>query len=520
MLKRLVNDLTQTPSSTEVREEIQVSSWPDLALTLLRLNVDWFWSVDSTGQVVQWQNNKGEESFKPAAIGVGHWKKCMRDDRTLRDSHATMLQHIKKGEPFRCSKAAVILPHLGIKGWIRITGTPILSDTGKVLGYHGVAQNITGQMMTLRKMDRLARHNRSLLTAIESSPLGIFICDLSRPGWPIDYVNSAFIQLTGMTAADASANVRKLIAPAINVILTGSDVPAAGFPVQDMTFDKKDSTALHTELSLLHARDEMGHQALIGIVRDVTTEKEKREKNLQEQRLEALGGLAGGMAHEINNLLQPALLNTEILEDVFPKDSGFDELLPDLKNALLQIGYIVQHTLKFARKNQTSVAETFDIAALVKEEATYLSSLIPSSVQMEVISPAAGDLPIYVNRTEFSQVFTNLVNNAVHAMERKGKLTIKLEEDHGVAILSLTDTGCGMSAATKAKIFEPFFTTKKLGEGTGLGLSVVHGLVNGWGGSITVESDVGRGSTFVIQIPLHATQQGDHHERQEKNTTH
>lgn len=264
----------------------------------------------------------------------------------------------------------------------------------------------------------------------------------------------------------------------------------------------------------------MGHHAIIGLIRDMTAEKERREKNLQEQRLEALGELAGGMAHEINNLLQPALLNTEILEDSLPKDQGLDELLPDLKNALLQIGYIVQHTLKFARKNQTTLAETLNLVPLLKEEISYLSSLIPASVQLDCLYPQTDELFVSLNKTEFSQVITNLINNAVHAMDRKGKLTVTLEKKQEDAYLSITDTGCGMSPATKAKIFEPFFTTKKLGEGTGLGLSVVHGLINGWGGAITVESTLGKGSTFCIKIPLLSTHQGGRYGHKEKNTAH
>jgi signal transduction histidine kinase len=265
------------------------------------------------------------------------------------------------------------------------------------------------------------------------------------------------------------------------------------------------------------ARDEAGSPICVSIAMMDVTDKElasHRQAELETQlrhseKLTALGTLAGGIAHDLNNTLVPIqALSKLVMHDLAPDARGRSDL-ETIHQASLQARDLVRQILAFSRKQET-LQEPTDVGAKVREALQMLRASVPSTIDLvEEIEPVPTML---ADPGQIQQILVNLVTNAAYAIgDKVGRITISLDEIADAAVggglvirLRVADNGCGMSPEVRHRIFEPFFTTKGVGEGTGLGLSVVHGIVIGQGGSIDVTSAPGQGSQFVILLPARA----------------
>ena len=220
----------------------------------------------------------------------------------------------------------------------------------------------------------------------------------------------------------------------------------------------------------------------------------------RSQKMEALGTLAGGIAHDLNNTLVPLLALAKTTGARLPDGSRERNNLRTIFRASERARDLVGQILAFSRK-EAPVLESVDLAQVTRESLTLLRAGLPSTIgieeKIEAVPPLMGD------GGKLHQVVTNLVTNAAQAIgDRFGTITIEVLPAPGPAIrLSVSDTGCGMNKAIRQRIFEPFFTTKKTGQGTGLGLAVVHGIVALHGGRIEVASAPGQGTRFDIELP-------------------
>jgi signal transduction histidine kinase len=239
-------------------------------------------------------------------------------------------------------------------------------------------------------------------------------------------------------------------------------------------------------------------------------QKETERQLLHSQKLEAIGTLAGGIAHELNNALVPVLALTKFTANRLPPASRERENMLLVHRGAERARDLVRQILAFGRKQQSQQV-LFDLGAVLRETTGLMRSTIPSTIA--IVEDLAPVPPLYGDPGQLHQAIVNLVNNAAQAIgTAPGSITLRLDEamdaplGDGVAAvrLAVEDTGCGMDAATAARIFEPFFTTKGVGDGTGLGLSVVHGIIMGHGGSIEVESAPGKGTRFQICLPVAA----------------
>lgn len=239
------------------------------------------------------------------------------------------------------------------------------------------------------------------------------------------------------------------------------------------------------------------------------------EAQLREaQKLEALGCLAGGLAHEINNMLQPIIGLTELVMEDVPPDGQAQKNLARVIEAAQRAKRITQQVLAFSHSDAAG-AGPLQLGSALRNIVEMVDVLIPRNVELVWRIPA---LPLLVraDETQMAQVLINLIRNATDAIGlSEGVIEVTLdavqldEATEGAwphpagryAALSVRDSGCGMDAATLARIFDPFFTTKAVGHGTGLGLPVVHGIITGWGGTIFADSGIGRGTTMHILIP-------------------
>ena len=251
---------------------------------------------------------------------------------------------------------------------------------------------------------------------------------------------------------------------------------------------------------------------LTSTFQDVTEQRlaQQREAELENQlrhsqRLEALGTLAGGIAHDLNNTLVPILALSKLALRALPAESPVRKDLSTIVAASGRARDLVRQILAFSRKQELDKQE-IDLRAVLGEAIAMLRASLPATLrlveQFETVPPIFGDAG------QLQQVLVNLVTNAAHAIgDRLGTVTVTLapRAAAGAALpmlrLSVADTGCGIDAAHLERIFEPFFTTKSVNEGTGLGLAVVHGIVTAHDGTIEVRSKPGEGSEFVILLP-------------------
>ncbi len=246
-------------------------------------------------------------------------------------------------------------------------------------------------------------------------------------------------------------------------------------------------------------------------------EVEKRTAELQQaQKLEAIGTLAGGIAHDFNNILSTILGYTEMARSNLPADSQPAKDLEKVIRAGNRAAELVKQILTFSRQGQQELTSV-RIQSITKETLKLLHATIPSTIEIRQ-SIDSNCAPILADPTCIHQILLNLCTNAKHAMlEKGGILSVSLSQievseaelyegtrlkDGTYLNLRVGDTGYGMDSNTMAKIFDPFFTTKAIGEGTGLGLAVVHGIVTNLGGQVTVSSEPGKGSEFQLYFPV------------------
>jgi PAS domain S-box-containing protein len=292
----------------------------------------------------------------------------------------------------------------------------------------------------------------------------------------------------------------------------------------------KDGTILEFECSVTEMK--IGSKIFaISFERDVTArkwaeaERGKLEKQLREsQKMEAIGSLAGGIAHDFNNLLTVILSYTQFVTNELAENDPKRQDLLEVRKAADRAVILTRQILAFSRK-QLLRPIPLDLNKIVLEIEKMLRRVISENI--EFVQALAPDLGLTLaDPGQIEQVLMNLVVNARDAMPRGGKLTVRtanveidqvstgqpeVMEAGSYVLLEVTDTGCGMDEATKARIFEPFYTTKEMGKGTGLGLSTVYGIVKQSGGNISVTCKQGQGSTFRIYLPREhaATMVGD-----------
>ncbi len=254
---------------------------------------------------------------------------------------------------------------------------------------------------------------------------------------------------------------------------------------------------------------------MIGVMTDIADRKRMQDQLIQSQKMESIGTLAGGIAHDFNNILNAIFGFTYLAKMKVPEGSDAADKLDSLTKAANRATDLVRQILLFSRSGSEGLKPT-RVTPVIKEALKLLRASIPATVEMqENIAPTG---LIMADPVQIHQILMNLCTNAYHAMqETGGVLGIDLQEVQITADfastfvdlkpgphirLTVSDTGHGMEPSIKDRIFEPYFTTKEKGKGTGLGLSVVHGIVKNYGGEITITSELSRGTTFQVYMPV------------------
>jgi two-component system cell cycle sensor histidine kinase/response regulator CckA len=384
---------------------------------------------------------------------------------------------------------------------------PVTDDMGQVTLLIPEARDVTEQKkseLALRVRDR----------AVRATSQGIVITDSTLPDHPIIYANPGFEALTGYSSADAHGrNCRFLQGPDTDpqAVSAFREAIAEG---RELTVEllnyRKDGTTFWNEVSLSPVRDDANRITnYVGVQVDVTQRRQLDARLRQSHKMEAIGQLAGGVAHDFNNMLAVITGYSASLAESERLNDDEREAIREIRSAAQRSATLTRQLLAFSRQ-QVLKPTVLNVNDIVVEMEKMLRALIGEDVEVRTaLDPALW--PIRIDPGQLEQVILNLAVNARDAMPLGGLLHIStsnaasqdspLTGEERSITLSVADTGCGMDEATQARIFEPFFTTKEQGKGTGLGLASVYGIVNQSGGQIELSSAPQSGSTFTIRFP-------------------
>lgn len=389
---------------------------------------------------------------------------------------------------------------------------PVLDEQGELLGFLAIQRDVSARRRTEQA---LRASEERLRTLMDKVPEGVGVLALDGT---VIYVNPTLCTLIGYALEELMGrgviellhpDDRERSAKRIRALLEGA--PEA--PGEYRLIHKNGHVVPVEIFSRVVEYD--AKPALLSTIRDLTHQRRLEEQLRQSQKLEAVGQLAGGIAHDFNNLLTVVLASADLLTpSLSTDDQDAMEDLRQLKKAARRGRDLVQKLLAFGRHEEL-VLEPLDVGLLVRDFHPTLRRLIPEHIAIGI--EIADDLPLAVgNAGSIEQVLVNLCTNARDAMPRGGQLHLSVSAETtdgaGLALgvpkpgnyvcVSVADSGSGMDVTTRERIFEPFFTRKPVGDGTGLGLAVVYGLMKQHGGGIGVESAPEVGTTLRVYLRL------------------
>ncbi len=400
---------------------------------------------------------------------------------------------------------------------LRLFTAPVRDESGRSVGIMAAAEDLTAEREAaaeLRESEERFRH------LFEHSPVGI---SMTSPDGTV-HGNSAYYRMMGYEEAPGALSWADITHPddveesrKIVSSLVAGERSTARFVKR---YIHRSGGVLWADVSVVLRRDSAGQPMyFLTIVLEITEQRALQEQLLQSQKMESVGRLAGGVAHDFNNMLGVIIGRAEMrLRQLAPDDPN-RATLETILNAANRSADLTRQLLAFARK-QTIAPKVLDLNETVEGLLKMLRRLIGEDIDL-VWQPGKAPRPVYMDPGQLDQILVNLCVNARDAIGGVGKITIEsgyVEVDaeycaiHADArpgeyvLLAVSDDGCGMEAATRVQVFEPFFTTKQEGEGTGLGLSTVFGIVRQNDGFINVYSEPEQGSTFRIYIPCHGAE--------------
>lgn len=388
--------------------------------------------------------------------------------------------------------------------WFRVQALPIRDSNGNILKWYGTALDIDDVKSLERQAVDLAG---SLKMTMESITDAFITMDQN---WRLTYING-----------EAEKRFHRPREACIEKVLWEVFPDMIG-----TTFEKECRRAMEEEISVsfveyyeqlekwFETRAYPSDQGLAVSMHDITDRKRLEAQFLRAQRMESIGTLAGGIAHDLNNALAPILMSLGILKEMVENEQG-QSLLQTVEQSARRGADLVRQVLAFA-KGIEGQHTLVDVTYILKDLQTIVRDTFPKNIDFKMETPAFIK-SVKGDPTQLHQVFINLILNARDAMPTGGRITVKLEErvvdefynsfnldgqPGTYVVVTVADNGMGISKKIQGKVFEPFFTTKETGKGTGLGLSTTHAIVKSHSGFINLYSEPGNGSEFKVYLPV------------------
>ncbi len=487
------------------------------------------WEVDLTGRYINLSDATfATAQYRPEELTLRTHFYDLHPEKGREEFKVKMLGYLEKGEPFRNVLHPVTTKSGGI-AWFVSSSIPLRNAQGNLRGAWGTSTDITER---IRAEDARRESERKYRILTETMKDVVWIVDVDTLRFL--YISPSVEKLLGYipeevkrgTLADSlvpdqSEKVRKMIREHADEFLAGT-ITSETFFTFELIQPRKNGTHVITEaVARFWLNPQTGDLELHGSTRDITERKHAEEENkallmqlVQAQKLESIGRLAGGVAHDFNNMLQVILGYTEMALEQVPAEQPLHEDLLEIKKTTQRSTNLTRQLLTFARK-QVIEPKALNVNETVEDLTTMLRRLIGEGIHLEW-KPGRDVGTVLMDAGQFDQILVNLCINSRDAIGKSGHITIETShleitsaedlrfEDMSpgtYVVLSIRDDGHGMAPEILERIFEPLFTTKPPGQGTGLGLSMVYGIVKQNGGHIRVDSEPGKGALFQIFLP-------------------
>ena len=522
---RLVGLNRDVTAARELREQLRISEERWRLVVSSNNDAVWDWDIVNN-HIYRDQRYADMLGLEPSDLSVSglEWSSRVHPD-DLPQASAAMQQHLEGRSPYY--QCEFRMRHKGGQWiWMLDRGKVVARDShGKPLRMVGTQTDITAR----KTLEEKLRHNEQLSLQLNRlAQIGAWEEDTlsGRITWAPEVYRIHEVELGYTPTADS---IQNFYPPESRVVLD-----------EALKRARLDGTPFDLELPFTSAR---GHQLWIRILgqaelhqgrvirvfggfQDITARRDAEEMRrqlesqlFQAQKMETLGTLAGGIAHDFNNLLTGILGYQDLAFDGLPEGHESRPYLEASRDASLRARELVDQILTFSRQSGSKKIPV-DLKAIAEDARRFLRATVPATVRIELI--ATEDCPpVLADASQIHQVLLNLGSNAAHAMHQTGGVMRIVLSTEVVAEsttfnqlapgryvrVDFSDTGCGMDETTANRIFDPFFTTKEVGQGTGLGLSMVHGIIQAHQGNITVESAEGRGTTFTFYLPVAEVQE-------------
>lgn len=459
------------------------------------------WTTDLEGKCV-YGNRLLKETI--GAHSLENWGAAIHPDDLDRVMQR-YAESYRTGQPYT-AEHRIFVQGLQAYRWFLARAIPSRDASGQIEMWYGAATDIDD----LKRIEAALRDERDRLTAIAAACPSVLFTYMVAPDGThtLPYAAPAIADLFGLPLEVLKADITRVVdrIESQDVQRLGEMLSAAAermTPLEttfQMHHPTKGSVWVECQASPCRLAD--GSVCWHGTLTDITRRKLLEARLLQSEKLEAIGRLAGGVAHDFNNMLTVIISACSVLEAELRKETSQLENVQAIRDAALRAAALTKQLLAFSRQ-QPAAPQQLNLNAVISQTEGILARLVGSSVALQ--TELADDLKlVFVDPSQVEQILVNLVVNSRDAIDQTGCIRISTHNanrDKPYVEVCIADDGCGMPVETLRHIYEPFFTTKPIGKGTGLGLAVVHGIVTQNNGLIEVESRVGEGTIFRILLP-------------------